>query len=91
MRKLTLLLVFCLWWPFHRHAAPPPAQPESPGVVTPNGSTVHIPERFCERNEEGLYFFPGPDGMVGMSQDSCDAAFMDWNHSFSRNRPLSRI
>ena len=48
--------------------------------MTPIGR-VHFSDKFCPKNDEGYFVFLGPDGMVGLSQVSCDAAFEDWTHT----------
>lgn len=40
---------------------------------------VHFPDTDCERTEHEFVFL-GPDGMLGISEVSCDGAFLDWSH-----------
>ncbi|MDP9039830.1 MAG: hypothetical protein M3O02_11255 [Acidobacteriota bacterium] len=68
MRTLVLLLAI---WPFHRHMS----APDAPAVATVQ-PFVH-PDSACERSEYG-FFYLGADGMVGISRESCEAAFKDW-------------
>lgn len=69
---MHIVLLAVLWWPFHHTHVVPPV-----GVDTPYG-VVHFPDRLCDHSTDG-YFFTGPDGMVGVSPLSCDAAFSDWS------------
>jgi hypothetical protein len=87
-----LVLLFAMW-PFHHKAAPPaaPAPVAAPalGVMTPRG-LVHFPDSLCPHSDDG-YFFLGPDGMIGLAQESCDAAFTDWRGNVAKQAPLPLI
>lgn len=73
---LSILFAF-LWCPFHhKPVASPAVAPAIVGVQTSEGH-VHFPDSYCPHSDDG-YFFLGPDGMVGVAKESCDAAFTDW-------------
>lgn len=74
------MLSLVLWaaLQLHPHAkktpAPAPA-PDRPAIL-PDGS-LHLPNSYCDRSGDG-FFYLGPDGLIGIGQASCDAAFADW-------------
>ena len=76
MKALLLLLL----WPHHHHrTVVVPSEPIAPAGIMFNGVMYHFPDSLCPMNDDGLFLFLGPDGTVGMSPASCDAAFTDWS------------
>lgn len=49
------------------------------GEVTPLG-VFHFQDSECPHTDAG-FFFLGPDGLVGLSPVSCDAAYLDWSNT----------
>lgn len=79
---MLFLLLALAWWPFHHKTAAPV------GVDTPLGR-IHFPDSYCPHTVDG-YFFVGPDGLIGVSTESCDAAFSDWNKNTGDPPVLAR-
>jgi len=82
---MHLILLVFLWWPFHHKHVPV----EPIGVQTALG-LIHFPDSYCPHSDDG-YLFLGPDGMVGISKESCDAAFTDWNKNTGAPPVLNQI
>jgi hypothetical protein len=59
------------------------------GVPTPLG-LIHFPDSYCPHTADG-YFFLGVDGMIGVSKESCDAAFYDWSSNTPDPPVLNKI
>lgn len=81
MRSALLVLLVLVWWPFHHKP--------SKGVDTPQGF-VHFPDSYCSHTDAG-YIFLGYDGLIGVSKESCDAAFSDWRENTSTPLPMNQI
>lgn len=73
MRLLIVFLLGFVWWPFHHKPQPVPHPLIAPIIV-------HFPDSACDQ-DNGTFFFAGPDGLLGFSNDSCFGAYQDWLHN----------
>jgi hypothetical protein len=81
MRIFAAVLLFCLW-PFHRRAhAPAPTNKSTMTVVGAEDAPAPRDRQGCDLSPELGFVFVGDDGMLGWSEQSCEAAFQAWRHN----------
>lgn len=88
----TAMLLLAICWPFtHKQNSPKPIKPtatvENPQII----NEPVIPEGLCGHTPEIGWDFAGPDGMVGISVESCQKAFENWNAQPSNPVLMNRV
>lgn len=74
LRRLSLgalLIILALWWPFHSK------KPQPTSKLTMEQQDERTAAGRCEKTDD-LWFFMGPDDMIGMSHLSCGNAYRRW-------------
>jgi len=80
MKAAAALLLVALW-PFHRHHEIR-HDPENISTITVVGAEdATVQDRpGCVVTEAGFLYL-GEDAVVGISRESCEAAYQDWRHN----------